>query len=241
MHEPTRPASPLNGPPPWIVGHRGVPTEALENSLESLSLAVEQGADMVELDIQLTADDQLVAVHDWRLDRLAGSDEVVEQSTHAALIARLPALRTLSEILDALPGSLPVNIELKRRLASPERLLRRLAAAIGDRPAILISSFDWSLLGEVRAALPERPLAPIGKVSGDDLLAAADRLGAWSVHCHRSLVSRALVETADAAGRPVLSYTANAADEARALIGLGVSGIFTDAAGRMRRELEMGP
>lgn len=228
----------LDRPPPWIVGHRGVAAEALENSLPSFELAIEQGADMIELDVQLTADGELVVFHDWSLERLAGGPEVVEDEPRERLTARMPELCTLARILDALPARVPLNVELKRRRAEPEALARALAAALGDRPGVLLSSFDWTLLETIRARLPERPLAPLGDRSPGELLAAADRLRAWSVHCHHALASAELVAAAARRERPVLVYTVNDAGVARELFERGVAGVFTDSAGRLRRELD---
>jgi glycerophosphoryl diester phosphodiesterase len=232
---------PLNGsslltqPAPWIVGHRGAAEDATENTLESLELAVTQGADMVELDVQLTADGQLVAFHDATLERLAGSEESVEGSVRERLQSRFSSLASLPEILRALPSSTPLNIELKCREADPERLVARLALDLDRRQRVLISSFDHELLAMVRCLLPGRSLAPLGKHSADELLAAADELNAWSVHCHRRLAAEVLA--GESAGRPVLAYTVNEAAQARGLLELGVSGLFTDAPGRLRAEL----
>lgn len=64
----------MNLPPsPWIIGHRGASGESPENTLESFQLAVTQGACMIEMDLQLTADGHIVVVHDWTLERLAKS------------------------------------------------------------------------------------------------------------------------------------------------------------------------
>lgn len=221
--------------PPWIVGHRGVAAEALENSLASLQLAVAQDADMIELDVQLTADGEIVAFHDWDLERLAGRSEAIEESTREHLVDLFPEISTLAEILGALPTEMPLNVELKRQHADAESLARALARALGERPRILLSSFDWQLLETVRAELPERPLAPLGDESAADLLAAAERLDAWSVNCHRSLADRELIEATD---RPVLVYTVNDAAEARELFDRGVAGVFTDSAGLLRKNLQ---
>ena len=228
----------LDHPPPWIVGHRGVAAEALENTLESLELAVAQGADMIELDVQLSADGQLVAFHDWSLERLAGSVEVVEESPLELLAERFPRLATLPRILDTLPAAMPLNVEIKRRHADARTLVRALGAALGGRERILLSSFDWQLLEVVRRGRPERPLAPIGDGSADELLEAAELLDAWSVHCHRRLAEVDLIAAAAEAGRPVLAYTVNEAVAARELVARGVRGLFTDAPGRLRRELD---
>jgi len=238
------------GRPPWIVGHRGVAGEAPENSLDSLLLAVEQGADMVEFDLQMTAGGELVACHDWTLERMGGVDRSVEASRFEDLERieisgpfRRPdvhrVLATLDEILTLLPGAVPLNLELKRREAEPKRMARKLVADIGRRERLLISSFDWELLGAVREESPAALLAPLGGRRADPaaLLAAADRLDASSVHCRDSLVHADLITAAAAAGRPVLTYTVNEAADARRLFEMGVQGVFSDFPGRLRRQL----
>ena len=196
---------------------------------------------MVEVDLQLTADGHLVAFHDWDLDRIAGVPGLVEETA-------LPRLRgleirgggrfsTLEEILAGLPRELPVNLELKRRRAEPGALLAALAAGIGGRSQILVSSFDWGLLARLRRFLPERPLAPLADREPSRFLAAAAELGAWSVHCHRRLIDASLVGDAAAAGRPVLAYTVNRPAEAQRLLALGVSGLFTDVPALLREGL----
>ena len=239
------------GEPPWIVGHRGAAGEAPENSLDSLLMAVDQGVDMVEFDLQLTADGQLVACHDWTLERMGGVDLTVEESSFDAIerveisgsfrrsgVERV--LATLEEILTLLPSGVPLNVELKRRRSDPETFATRLAEGLGDRDRVLISSFDWDLLEVLRSRHPEMLLAPLGgrRTDPSDLLAAADRLDAWSVHCRHSLVDAGLV---DGAGhRPVLAYTVNDRDAARRLFDLGVRGVFSDFPGRLRREMGNG-
>jgi glycerophosphoryl diester phosphodiesterase len=235
--------------PPWIVGHRGVAGEAPENTLDSFELAIAQGADMVELDLQLTADGRLVVCHDWDLARLGDSDLVIETSGYSALAEveisgpfRLPGRRrtlsTLPEVLAALPAEVALNLELKRQTADPQRLAERLAAAVVGRPRLLISSFDWPLLGIVRDLLPGAALAPLGGRHADPaaLVDQAAALDAWSIHCRRSLASVRLV--AAAGERPVLAYTVNEPDVARRLFDRGVRGVFTDFPGRLRSGLE---
>lgn len=239
------------GDPPWIVGHRGAAGEAPENSLDSLLLAVDQGADMVELDLQLTSDGKLVACHDWTLERMGDVDRTIEESAFDQLDQveisgpfRQPdihrVLATLDEIFTLLPSRVSLNLELKRRRADPEIFARHLVAVLGGRERLLISSFDWDLLAAVRRLLPEVALAPLGSRSTDpaELLAAADRLVAWSVHGHHGLVDSDLLDAAGAMGRPVLVYTVNEADSARRLFDLGVHGVFSDFPGRLRRQLE---
>ena len=66
---------------PFVVGHRGIPDQAPENTIESSQLAVEKGADIVELDIYVTKDKELVVIHDGTLDRTTNGTGNVQNMT----------------------------------------------------------------------------------------------------------------------------------------------------------------
>jgi glycerophosphoryl diester phosphodiesterase len=94
----------LNLPPsPWIIGHRGASGESPENTLESFQLAVTQGACMIEMDLQLTADGHIVVVHDWTLERLAKSQLEGETSTLIELSNQNVALHFRPSAINADP------------------------------------------------------------------------------------------------------------------------------------------
>src|SRR5512147_1098251 len=108
---------------PLVLGHRGASAAAPENTLAAFRLAMEQGADGVELDVHRCATGEVVVIHDEDARRTAGADLRVAASPLAALRAldaggwrgerfqgeRIPLL---AEVLEALPGAL-VNVELK--------------------------------------------------------------------------------------------------------------------------------
>jgi glycerophosphoryl diester phosphodiesterase len=230
-----------------VVAHRGASADRLENTIDACLLAVAAGAPMLEIDVQLAADGELVVFHDWTLERLAGDGRAVESLTsnelraiELALVPRgddAPTLRghapTFAALLASLPVDLPLDVEVKRRHADRGRIADAVARAIGRRENALVSSFDWEQLATLRELCPDQALAPIADRDTAALLAAGERLGAWSVHAHRRLVTPELVAAAAEAGRPLLVYTVNEVEEARALFARGVAGVFTDHAARL--------
>jgi glycerophosphoryl diester phosphodiesterase len=229
-------------PPPWIAGHRGAAGEAVENTLASFQLAIAQGADLLEFDVQLAADGALVVFHDWDLRRLAGARLLVERTSGAALReAKLrsagvePRIPLLREVLAIRPPGMVLNVELKRRVADRASFAETLLAETAGHEPLLFSSFDWDLLAELRRRAPHVCLAPLASRWPGLLLEAGRNLRAWSVHAHRRIATRALVERATEGGRPVLVYTVNDAAEAKRLFAIGVTGVFTDFPGRLRR------
>ena len=108
-----------------IFAHRGASGYAPENTLEAFALAITQGADGIELDVQLTKDGIPVVIHDETIDRVTEKKGWVKDYTLKELkeltvlknkfpeysAAKIP---TLEEVLDAVKASgIQVNIELK--------------------------------------------------------------------------------------------------------------------------------
>ena len=132
---------------PLIIGHRGASADRAENTLAAFMEAGEQGADGVELDVRLTADQHLVLSHDRAL-----SDGTRIDRTSAAALRQLVPLADLPAALEAAPGI--VNVEVKSDEAS-EQLARRLTTIelvlddLARRPAsqrFVLSSFDLDIL-----------------------------------------------------------------------------------------------
>ncbi len=229
--------------PPWIAGHRGSEPE-LENTLASYRRAVADGADLVEVDVQLTRDGRLVLFHDATLERLAGADpRRIEELPEAAL--RRVALRDtarralpdripfLEELFASLPAGFPVNLEAKRFAADPGKFARALVGALAGRLNVLVSSFDEPLLEELRRQAPVLPLAPLAARLDAAVGELAARLGAWSLHLGEAPEAGAL----RALPWPVLVYTVNDPRVAGELLARGVAGLFTDRPGWLRRQL----
>ncbi len=227
----------------WIVGHRGAAGEVLENTLTAMERGAAAGADMLELDVQMTRDGKLVCFHDWSFERLAGVPEAIEERSwrfvtdvelrrpEAGAGARVPSL---AQVLAERPASLPLNLEIKRRIADRRLLAERVAGELGGHAGILVSSFDWKLLQTLRERGSALPLAPIGRYQRAPLVRAGRELGAYSLHCHRRLAGRRLVGAARAAGIDrVLAYTVNDPSEAAELEKNGLAGIFTDVPSRL--------
>lgn len=234
----------------WIVGHRGAGGEELENTLASVGRALTDGVDMIEVDLQLSSDGRLIVFHDESLERLANDRRRVEELAWAELAqvelavpgrGRTGRIPLLEELLELVPATMALNLEIKRHRAPAAEFADRLVAEMAGRRRILVSSFDWEALAAVRRLAPAQPLAPISHEDGDGLLAAGGELGAWSLHCHHRLATRRLLDSPRRAGRPVLAYTVNEARRARTLLRRGVRGVFTDHPAALIRALRRWP
>jgi glycerophosphoryl diester phosphodiesterase len=101
-----------------IVGHRGAPVFAPENTLVSFDRARELGADMVEFDVHLSSDQRCIVIHDETVDRTTNGTGLVGAMTYAQL-RRLDAgdgqeIPSLDEVLAwARDVNIPLSVELK--------------------------------------------------------------------------------------------------------------------------------
>ena len=189
---------------PLVLGHRGASEDAPENTLAAFRLAVEQGADGVELDVWRCRSGEVVVVHDEDARRVAGSPLRVPDASLPELRAldvgtwkgprfRGERIPRLLEVLEALPGAV-VNVELKSR-GKDLRLAGAVAedlARAGAQGRVIVSSFDFRLVSAFRLAAPE---VPVGLLFDGDhpwrlrTAVAARLLRAAAVHPARELIS----------------------------------------------------
>ncbi len=152
---------------PEIIAHRGASADAPENTLASIQEAWRQGADAAEIDVQLTADGQLVAIHDDTTLRTCGVDWAVATRSLAELKTldagswkstrfadeRIP---TLSEVLDIVPAAKRLFIEMKCGPAAILELQRVLRNARASREQTVLIGLDFDMIAAVKKSLPER-------------------------------------------------------------------------------------
>jgi glycerophosphoryl diester phosphodiesterase len=148
---------PLTYPPPQgrplVLGHRGASAHAGDNTLEAFRLAVEHGADGVELDVRFTSDDAVILSHD---PSTTGFGVFAERS-FADLRAELPHVPTLDEGAAVL-GDLVINVEIKNDPSEPDfdpehRMADQIAVwvAAGDRYGrCVVTSFNPDTVARVR-------------------------------------------------------------------------------------------
>jgi glycerophosphoryl diester phosphodiesterase len=219
--------------------HRGASGQAPENTLAALELAISLGADMAEIDVQPTADGQLVVFHDDTLERTSNGTGRVTAQTLAKLrsldagswYSRHYAgqtIPTLAEVMNVARGRLALNIELKVA-GRPRGLLNNVRAAISDHGFThhcVVTSFDHALINELTAF---EPAFAVGYIIGKQGLppgifgARVDLLS-----LEKSLVRKAEMEFAAAAGKAVHAWTVNTAEEMNHLLELGIGGVITN-------------
>ena len=211
-------------PSPLKIAHRGMPRLAVENTLPSFALALEAGAEGLELDVHATRDGVVVVHHDPALrDGTAiaetGAAELLRQE-----LAPGVTIPTLAELCAMVDGRAELFVEVKGVGIEQEVL----AVLDGYDGKFAIHSFDHALISRVHAMAPHVRLGVLFEDVTPDLAALLERTGARDVWPHWSLVTPALVETAHAAGARVIPWTVNSSGEASRLAALGVDGVCGD-------------
>lgn len=234
-----------------IIGHRGASADAPENTLSAFELARRQGADGVELDVQLSADGIAVVHHDARWDEGLAAPAPAGRAVADTPAAERPAgVPTLAEVLAALEGwdDALLNIEVKADglAAGAMRSVVDLVTAVRKdlithrrSPSVLVSSFDGEVVQTVRRLLPTVPVGWLLEASAVPgfSCAAARSLGCAAIHPHWRAVDAELVARAHAEGLAVHVWTVDDAEDQRRLARLGVDGIITNRPAEARRAL----
>ncbi len=228
----------MDPPPgrPIIYGHRGARAHARENTVAAYALAIEQGADGVELDVRRSRDGAIIIHHEDRAE--PGSPPFINQDLRT-IRATTPWVPTLDEAWMAIGDEALLNIEIKNDIDEADfDQSRRIAADVvrwveskegSDR--ILISSFDGVALAAVRGRAPDLATGLLAGASVDPMAAIewAKRDGHVSVNLSAAVV---LEDPAGlvAVARPlqVMVWTVNDPADAVALAEGGVDALFSD-------------
>ncbi|HLF73678.1 MAG TPA: glycerophosphodiester phosphodiesterase family protein [Anaerolineales bacterium] len=243
-------------PRPTIFAHRGASAHAPENTLAAFELALAQGADGIELDVKLSADGQVIVIHDATVDRTTDGHGRVKDMPLKELRAldagssfagnyRGEKVPTLEEVFETLGKRTFINVELTNYNTPRDHLVESVCMLVrrfGLQGRVLFSSFFASNLSMARVLLPEVPRG---------LLALNGLLGAWArsfgfafgkyqaLHPNLKDVTPQQVQRVHRLQRRVYVWTVNTAEDMRGLFDWGVDGIFTDdpqLALRARRE-----
>jgi glycerophosphoryl diester phosphodiesterase len=206
---------------PLVGGHRGNPAEHPENTLASFRSAIELGVDMVECDVHLSADGELVVIHDHTLERTTDGAGLVVQRTLAELRQvdagggeRLPVL---GEVCELARGRVGLCVEVKQNPIPYPGLEERLIACLGalgmlDQTAVI--SFHH---GSVKRLKELEPRLAVGVIEGArpiDPVALLRSAGADIYAPHYGAMDPELVEAVHDAGGVVGVWTV---DDAAAL------------------------
>lgn len=230
-------------PIPVVIGHRGDKLYAPENTLSSFKQALEKGADAVEFDVKLTADQQVIVLHDQTVDRTTNGSGNVAKLTLAEIQkfdagiqypGKFPneKIPCLEEVFESFGKNLYMNVELTNYKTPFDGLVIKVVDLIIKyrmENRILFSSFLPLNLQKAGRFLPDTPRA---------LLTIPGRLGSmrrsfgWrgnydALNPHFTDTDADLVNRVHASGKRVNVWTVIAETDIQRMIDLKVDGIIT--------------
>jgi glycerophosphoryl diester phosphodiesterase len=215
---------------PLILGHRGAPLEAPENTLRAFELALERGADGVELDVQRSADGVPVVIHDETLERTTDGSGPVSACTAAELrrfSSRGEPIPTLEEAIAwAAARGAWLNIELKAQAA--EQATLDLVRAAGWQHRTILSSFQPTIVEAALRLAPDVLCFLLAERWDDEYRAGYPRLAPDGVCLHVDAATPGTLQELGANEIPVIVWTVDDADRMRQLIDAGACAVITE-------------
>lgn len=229
---------------PPVIAHRGASAYAPENTLIAFSKAVQLGARWIELDVRLSASNEVVVLHDATLERTTNGHGGVCSYPYAYLQSldaggwfapcfsqeRIP---TLQQVLDfAVDKGLSVNIELKPLDGKEEGLVKAVLAITNATDCrgstILYSSFNIKAMQVLRALNKHAHIGFLMHELIPNWIDSADQLKASTININHRIITKDLAYQVKSMQKMLTCYTVNDPYRANELYSLGVDAVFTD-------------
>jgi len=232
-------------PTPAVFAHRGASAYAPENTLPAFQLALDRHADGIELDVTLSADGQVVVIHDTTIDRTTNGTGQVKSLDYAAL-RKFDAgvwfgpefegthIPTLDEVLALVGDQIYTNIEIKPFYSPMSQLVKKVAAVVsrhGLEQNVIFSSFNPWAMEKMRRLLPKVPTGFIllpGFAGRLSKRLFGNSTPFTSFHPHYGAVTPKMMANAKKKGDKIFAWTVNEPDEMRRLFAMEIDGIITD-------------
>ncbi len=224
------------------IGHRGCPVHVAENSMASFALAFAQGADAVELDVQMSKDGYAVVMHDDTVDRTTDGVGLVADLMRAELKKMQIVdgdegreIPLLTEMLHAFSGveGRTVFIEVKHG-ADAQKVAQLVQKAVSqggwNYSQLVMISFDVGIVAAVRKVDAHIPLGLTFEdaVADAEILAVLEREKPDYININIKAVSAELVEEIHQCGAQVNVWTVNDAQGVMACVNAKVDGVMSD-------------
>jgi len=220
-----------------IMAHRGASSVAPENTLAAILAAINTGADWVEIDVQETADGEIVVIHDRDLKKIAGQPVRVADSSLPELQQfdigswfdprfseqRIP---TLAQVLELSKNQIGVNIELKyyggeKRL---EESVAEIVESAGMELQVVFMSLNYEGIQRLRKLRPGWNMGLLSSVSLGNL----GRLDLDFLALNARSASRSRIRHIQESGKQIMTWTVNDAIGMSSMFNRGVDFIITD-------------
>lgn len=224
-----------------VIGHRGARGHVAENTLASISKAMELGVDGVEIDIFRCATGELVVFHDKTIDALTNGTGYIEQMSLDSIkqfrVLGKEPIPTLTEVMNLIDGKIQLNIELKgsqTAVLTSELIEHYFKTSNWEAKNVFISSFDWNELDQFYSVNKKVAIAVLTEDDPIDAIPVAKRLDAFAINPDFKSLTHVNVEKIHEAGFMVYPWTVNEPEDIERMITMGVDALITDFPERIR-------
>ena len=223
-----------------LVGHRGATGYAPEHSMRGYHMAIDKGADYIELDLQLTKDNKLLCMHDSTLDRTTTGTGLIQDKTLAEIqssytLKEGDEIPSLEDVLKEFGNSAKYYIETKRPfdMNMDKELLKQLKnyKLIGfgtQKFGVIIQSFAKESLINIKNQYSNIPLVYLSNTFTESYIQEAFDNDFYAVAPKYTTITKSLVDNAHSKGLKVHTWTVNSTVDMRDMENKGVDGIFTN-------------
>lgn len=240
--------------PLMVVAHRGASGSAPENTLAAIGIALEDGANMIEVDVQFSADREAVVIHDEDLERTTDGKGLVRHSTYAYIRSldagtwfhsqhKQERVPLLIEVLEHIRGRAYLNLELKP--LNGTQSLEDIGALVDilrkrDWPAYMVmSSFDHRAIAFVKSIAPEFHTCAISIPGGNSIPSELVRTcKADAFGCSLAELNSIVMSDAHEKNIPVGVYTVNTRSALKRCLQYGVKAVATNYPARIKTFFE---
>jgi len=222
------------------IAHRGAKAYEPENTLAAFAKAIELRSDAIEFDVHLSADGEIIVIHDETVDRATNGSGFVKDLSLSALkkmkIGNEHEIPTLSETFDFVNQRCLINIELKA-FETAEPVVKLIEYYVTQKnwkySQFLVSSFDWPALQKVRDLHVEIPLGVLTETDLELAIGFAEFVKAETIHPYFHLLTAENTSHMQQKGFKVFAWTVNEWEDIQNIKSFKVNGIISDFPDRL--------
>ena len=224
-----------------VTAHRGFSAVAPENTLYAFESAVETGSDYIELDVQLTADEQIVVFHDEKIDRTTDGKGELKNYTYDEL-QKFSAgswfkkdgefddakIVLLSDVIEDVGDDIMFNIEIKNH-GDVKKTAEKTVEVIEEydiEKSCYITSFSYTALKEIKKLNPKIKTGLIANIASSTSFSQLRYIDAVSLNY--IFINQSIVNMAHQNGKRVFVWTVDRPSDIHHMIAMGVDNIITN-------------
>ncbi|SMX93469.1 glycerophosphoryl diester phosphodiesterase [Brevibacterium sp. 239c] len=251
--------------PPLVIAHRGASAKYPENTIPAFAAGIEQGADMIEIDVHMNRDGDLIVIHDDTLERTTNvrllhperADLSVSGMTTAEIAAldagswkgssfagvTVPHLGEVLELVHTTRTGLLLEVKHPAQYPGIAEVLVESLTSVPDyldralaAGMLVVQSGDWAFIREFHALAPEVPVGVLGRPCPDEL----HDFATWvdQVNPQYIAADSTFLGHVHELGMSSLVWTVDSVEEMEKAIDLGADGIITNRPDRLVEVVE---